>query len=398
MLDVFFFQAVGLAAIVSLVPAALAQQFPAAPQSAKEPVSVAPLLNARRMALKGIVRSPQTSAVGPLAGQTSTETCGFELMLRKGQQAIEVRMVGQVRKNSATECEADFDVGQPTQIFATPQSVGVSVQSVMSDPGAFASDIVIGKSNGTAPNAALFNRMGTTASTPSVTGQQQFSSGQMAGIVKDPVGLQMTYISQYVGWLWTQTGTCVQASGFSKYITEFWQDGWFLAGDAPTAQYADCNGTVMYDYATFMNYPFCVAYYYPGPYYPPTMVQYWPQQVQGWQDGVLFGNFQLRSIVRYYVYLPAAVAALTDMATAWMVVTNQPDYPIRAVMLQLLMFLAALLIAIPNKAIRVLAILVLVIGMAFAIASIGLFYIPTIFAAGWVLVRSQTQPPTVQSD
>jgi len=215
--------------------------------------------------------------------------CSFELVLKKGQKAIEARMVGQVRKNTATECEADFDMGEPTQMFATPQSVGVSVHSVMNLPDALPSDIVIGRSTGTAPDAALFTGAGTV-SPFTVTGQQQFSSGQMAGIVKDPVGIQMTYMSQYVGWLWTQPGTCVQASGFSKYITDFFYDGWFLYSDSPT-QYANCNGTVMYDYALFENFAFCALYYPPPSLVPPTQVYYWPQQVQGWQDGTLYGNF-----------------------------------------------------------------------------------------------------------
>jgi hypothetical protein len=140
----------------------------------------------------------------------------------------------------------------------------------MSEPGAVPSGIVIGSGNGTAPNAALFSSTGTTASPLAADAQQQFSSGYMAGIVTDPVGIQMTYVSQYVGWLWTQTGTCVQASGFAKYITDFYYDGWFLAFDNPAAQYANCNGTVMYDYALFMNYPFC-SIFYPGYPLPPLL-------------------------------------------------------------------------------------------------------------------------------
>jgi hypothetical protein len=94
--------------------------------------------------------------------------------------------------------------------------------------------------------------------------------------------------------------------------------------------------------------------------------------------------------MRTYAYLPVGIAAVTDLATAWMVLANQPgNYPYRVIMLQLIILLSALLMAFPNKAIRVMAILVLTGGAAVALASIGMFYVPTIIASGWVLVRSE---------
>ena len=86
-------------------------------------------------------------------------------------------------------------------------------------------------------------------------------------------------------------------------------------------------------------------------------------------------------------YLPAALAAVTDIATAAMVRANQPDYPGRFVVFQIVMFGAALLAASPRTWVRLAAFLVLLAGAYITGFSVGMFYIPTVIAAGWMLVR-----------
>jgi hypothetical protein len=71
-------------------------------------------------------------------------------------------------------------------------------------------------------------------------------------------------------------------------VTAYYYTGWLVAYDSPT-QYTNCNGTVNYSYTSFQNPVFCSAIY--GVYEPTTFVYYWPIQLQGWQDGTLYGNF-----------------------------------------------------------------------------------------------------------
>lgn len=266
-----------------------------AQQTQTQPAPEAPLLNAQRMTIKGKVRPAETYTTGPIAGKTSPEACGFELMLKPGQKAIEARMVGQVRKTSDSGCEAEFDVGIPTKLMPTPKDQGSPDLPPSTDQNGLPPDIQIGVSNGNAPDlSAIFksgagNSPSARSSTSFTDASYQFSSGSMVGWVTDPINLQMTYLSQYVGWNWAGFGNCVTPSGYSRYVTYFWYDGWMLTYNT-YSQYYDCNGTVQYEYDLFQNYPFCAAFYPPG-LAPPTNVYYWPQQIQGWQDGTLYGNF-----------------------------------------------------------------------------------------------------------
>lgn len=120
-----------------------------------------------------------------------------------------------------------------------------------------------------------------------MTGQPQFSSGYINGIVLDPANLEVTFLNLYTGWVWTQPGTCVTNGSNSRYVTDLWQTGWYVYSDSPT-WYTNCNGSVNYSYTEFANVAFCYVVY--GTYVP-TWVYYWPIQLQGWQNGSLYGNF-----------------------------------------------------------------------------------------------------------
>lgn len=90
-------------------------------------------------------------------------------------------------------------------------------------------------------------------------------------------------------------------------------------------------------------------------------------------------------------FLPAALAAVTDAVTVCVVASHQPDYPARAVVYQVVMFGAALSSAIPKKWVRVVGLVVLMFG-AFISMAIGLLYLPTFFAAVWVMTRDERPP------
>ena len=90
-------------------------------------------------------------------------------------------------------------------------------------------------------------------------------------------------------------------------------------------------------------------------------------------------------------FLPAALAAVTDVLTACVVTAHQPDYPARAVVYQVVMFGAALLSAVPKKWVRMVG-FVLLLGGVFISMAIGLLYLPTFFAAVWVMTRDERPP------
>jgi hypothetical protein len=94
-------------------------------------------------------------------------------------------------------------------------------------------------------------------------------------------------------------------------------------------------------------------------------------------------------------FLPAALAGVTDGVTTSMVRANQPDYPGRFIVFQVVMFGAALLTAIPNKWVRFVGFVLLLAGMYITGFSVGTFYLPTFFAVVWLMVRDV--PPSVQS-
>ena len=88
--------------------------------------------------------------------------------------------------------------------------------------------------------------------------------------------------------------------------------------------------------------------------------------------------------VRILWYLPAALAVITDLAVAVFVRQNMPDYPVQFVTFQIVMAGAALLVAAPRRWLRLVAFLVLLFGVLLAGMSVGMFYIPTLVAAGWI--------------
>ena len=87
-------------------------------------------------------------------------------------------------------------------------------------------------------------------------------------------------------------------------------------------------------------------------------------------------------------FLPAALAAVTDVLTACVVTAHQPA---RAVVYQVVMFGAALLSAVPKKSVRIVGFVVLLVGV-FVSMAIGLLYLPTFFAAVWVMTRDERPP------
>ncbi len=115
-----------------------------------------------------------------------------------------------------------------------------------------------------------------------------FSSGYINGIVYDPIYIQVTYVNLYVGWVWQSPGTCVTSGSYSQYLTDYYYTGWVLDYNGPM-EYTNCNGVVNYTYAQFLNPIFC--YEITGGIGSTTYVDYWPIQLQGWQDGTLYGNF-----------------------------------------------------------------------------------------------------------
>jgi hypothetical protein len=92
-----------------------------------------------------------------------------------------------------------------------------------------------------------------------------------------------------------------------------------------------------------------------------------------------------------FPFLPAALAAVTDAVTVCVVTAQQPDYPARAVVYQFVMFGAALLSAVPKKSVRIVGFVLLLAGVFISMA-IGLLYLPTFFAAVWVMTRDERPP------
>src|ERR1039458_3187243 len=76
-------------------------------------------------------------------------------------------------------------------------------------------------------------------------------------------------------------------------------------------------------------------------------------------------------------FLPAALAAATDLIAASIVRANQGEIPGRFAAFMAIMFGAALLVAIPSRRVRFPAILAMIGGMILGIMSVGWFYVPT---------------------
>ena len=99
----------------------------------------------------------------------------------------------------------------------------------------------------------------------------------------------------------------------------------------------------------------------------------------------------------YFRFLPAVLAAATDVATGDFVIQHQPDYPLPFLLFQLVMFGLALLLAGPYRFLWFLAIVLLIAGVLLGSMSVGLLYIPTVVAAAGVIVwrlsaESETRP------
>src|ERR1039458_3339787 len=87
-------------------------------------------------------------------------------------------------------------------------------------------------------------------------------------------------------------------------------------------------------------------------------------------------------------FLPAVLAAVTDSVTAAMVRANQPDYPGRFIVYQVVLVGAELLAVVPRKWVRFTGIVLLLAGVLISMA-VGLLYLPTFFAFVWVMTRDK---------
>ena len=96
--------------------------------------------------------------------------------------------------------------------------------------------------------------------------------------------------------------------------------------------------------------------------------------------------------MRIVRFLPALLAAVTDVVTGAMVWVNQTDYPDRFIVFQIVMLGAALLAAVPRMWVRLVGFVLLLAGFFISGASVGWFYLPTVVAAGWVMWREGRQP------
>jgi hypothetical protein len=85
--------------------------------------------------------------------------------------------------------------------------------------------------------------------------------------------------------------------------------------------------------------------------------------------------------------LPAVLALITGLGTAVFVHQHQPDYPPRFAAFQMVMLGAAMLVAAPKPWLRWVSLLLLLGGTLIAGMSVGMFYLPTLAAAGWVAAR-----------
>ena len=88
---------------------------------------------------------------------------------------------------------------------------------------------------------------------------------------------------------------------------------------------------------------------------------------------------------RVLCFLPVVLAIITGLVAAGFVHQHQPDYPVELVTFQIVMVAAALLVTAPQRWLRLVAFLVLLFGVLLAGMSVGMFYIPTLTAAGWIM-------------
>lgn len=88
---------------------------------------------------------------------------------------------------------------------------------------------------------------------------------------------------------------------------------------------------------------------------------------------------------RVLCFVPVVLAIITGLVAAGFVRQHQPDYPVELVTFQIVMVAAALLVTAPQRWLRLVAFLVLLFGVLLAGMSVGMFYIPTLTAAGWIM-------------
>ena len=134
-----------------------------APIYAQTPAPLPPLQNTHRMVFKGIVKpaEPAAQGVSPATGLAITtsvpELCNFEMALKPGQNHVEARLIGAVRKNGNSACEADFNVGIPTVIQPPPQAFGAptfydSSPTPTTSIASTTSTVMVGRDNGNLPD------------------------------------------------------------------------------------------------------------------------------------------------------------------------------------------------------------------------------------------------------
>jgi hypothetical protein len=85
-------------------------------------------------------------------------------------------------------------------------------------------------------------------------------------------------------------------------------------------------------------------------------------------------------------FLPAVIAVVTVLGTVF-VHRHQPDYPAQLVTFQIIMVGAAMLVAAPQRWVRSVSLLLLLGGAYVTGMSVGMFYLPTVLVAGFVVAR-----------
>lgn len=88
-----------------------------------------------------------------------------------------------------------------------------------------------------------------------------------------------------------------------------------------------------------------------------------------------------------FPFLPAIVAAVTDVVAAVVVQAYQHDLPGRFLIFEVAMFGLALLLATRHRGVWTVAFILLIGGVFLAAASAGIFYVPTVIVAGCVMAR-----------
>ena len=100
----------------------------------------------------------------------------------------------------------------------------------------------------------------------------------------------------------------------------------------------------------------------------------------------------------FFSFFPAVLAALTDLGTTAILRSNpsfQSGSPPRFLIFQCVMFGLALTLATRYRWLWVVAFVLLISGVLLGAASVGFCHIPTVAAAGWVMViRMRTSTPS----